>query len=519
MGRESHDAGSRRRSRRPLAAAVAACVGCGVGAQSAALAQAQMLDARLRAEVVASGLGAGQLQCSTGIMFAGPRLMLAVSRVDGRVRRVDLVPGAVATPGATVLDLEIVTADPTDDQSEFGVQAIVPEPNFAATGGVLIKYDLTRFAGRDTQQGEFNHFSSPALNVIDRFTWDPAGNGGGGALVFDRRLRAIPLNTRYHHGGPIVFGHDGAFFTSYGDLRNPGYLSTNNPGGFVDDAGAIVRFAPDGTPAPDNPFGPAHGAPAGTEAWFAYGTRNTFGLAVDPLTGDLWTTDNGESIYDEVNRVPPASNLGWSRLMGPAGHPRQPDTMAGLVLVPASPASVYRDPAFAWFQTTGVTALHFLAGSALGPAWDDALAVGNFNTGFLFLFRLNEARDGLRFTHPGLQDRVDDRVSFATNPIGTEAAELLWARALNPLFRGVVATCRGPDGLPYLLTAQGDVVRVRRTCPVDVNADGVLTPDDLADVIAAYFAVPPLPIADIDASGVVDPDDLSDAIAMYFGGC
>ncbi len=484
-----------------------------------ASAQPTMLDPRLRVEVVASGLGSGQLVCSTGLMFVGPRTMLAVSRADGRVRRIDLAPGTIAQPGPVVLDLEIVTADLTDDQSEFGVQAIEPEPNFATTGGVLIRYDLTRFPGRDTQQNEFDHFASPARNVIDRFIWNASANGGVGALVFDRRLRERPLNTRYHHGGAIAFGFDGSIYAGYGDLRNTGYLATNTPPGFIDEAATIVRLSPDGAPHPANPFGAANGAPAGTEAWFAYGVRNPFGLAVDPATGDLWNSDNGEAFYDEISRVPIAANMGWSRLSGVASHPRQFGSTANLTFLPGQPAATYQDPAFAWFQTTGVTALHFLHGSALGPAWDDSLIVGNFNTGFLWRFRLNAQRTALVTSHPGLADRVDDRVSFTTNPIGTEAAELLWGRTFNPLFRGVIAIRRGPDDLPYFLTAAGEVLRVRRACPIDVNADGTLDPDDLADFIAGYFAIPPAAFADYDASGTVDPDDLSDAIAGYFGGC
>ncbi len=55
-------------------------------------------------------------------------------------------------------------------------------------------------------------------------------------------------------------------------------------------------------------------------------------------------------------------------------------------------------------------------------------------------------------------------------------------------------------------------------CPPDINGDGNLDPDDLADYIACYFT-PPCDQADYDGSGSVDPDDLSDYIAAYFGGC
>lgn len=53
--------------------------------------------------------------------------------------------------------------------------------------------------------------------------------------------------------------------------------------------------------------------------------------------------------------------------------------------------------------------------------------------------------------------------------------------------------------------------------PLDVNGDGIVDPDDLADFIAGYFSSPPGPGSDFNGDGVVDPDDLSDYIAGYFG--
>ncbi len=57
------------------------------------------------------------------------------------------------------------------------------------------------------------------------------------------------------------------------------------------------------------------------------------------------------------------------------------------------------------------------------------------------------------------------------------------------------------------------------TCAPDLNGDGNLDPDDLADYIACYFASPPCPQADVSGDGNVDPDDLADYIAAYFAGC
>ena len=57
--------------------------------------------------------------------------------------------------------------------------------------------------------------------------------------------------------------------------------------------GVILRLNDDGTTPKDNPFfqfGADMGGEVGAniQKVFAYGVRNSFGLAVDPLSGQLW---------------------------------------------------------------------------------------------------------------------------------------------------------------------------------------------------------------------------------------
>jgi len=74
--------------------------------------------------------------------------------------------------------------------------------------------------------------------------------------------------------------------------------------------------------------------------------------------------------------------------------------------------------------------------------------------------------------------------------------------------------------VPHGSSMQGVVVvRARPPCAADLNGDGVVDPDDLADAIACYFAQPACHEADLNGDGVIDPDDLADAISRYFLGC
>ena len=54
-------------------------------------------------------------------------------------------------------------------------------------------------------------------------------------------------------------------------------------------------------------------------------------------------------------------------------------------------------------------------------------------------------------------------------------------------------------------------------CPADMNLDGSLDPDDLADYIGAFFEG--ALAADINLDGTLSPDDIADFIALFFGAC
>ena len=50
--------------------------------------------------------------------------------------------------------------------------------------------------------------------------------------------------------------------------------------------------------------------------YYAYGIRNSYGMDFDPLSGNLWDTENGPGNSDEINLVLPGFNSGWQEVMG-----------------------------------------------------------------------------------------------------------------------------------------------------------------------------------------------------------
>ncbi|MEO8291997.1 MAG: PQQ-dependent sugar dehydrogenase [Actinomycetota bacterium] len=166
----------------------------------------------------------------------------------------------------------------------------------------------------------------------------------------------------YHNGGDLVFGTDGSLFLSLGEAHEADRAQDPN-----DIGGKILRIEADGTLPPDNPFGPDNPV-------YSIGHRNSFGLCVDPATGDLWETENGPGTDDEINRIVGGANYGWPDQLGPGGAPPLVDPVVDYraVIVPTG-CAVRQGALFVGSYATGL--LHRIALPAVGGAIvDDVVA-------------------------------------------------------------------------------------------------------------------------------------------------
>src|SRR5262245_10029384 len=234
--------------RPPLARSIAiACV-----AVAAAVANAQTLDdPNLQPQLVAQGLSS-----PTTMAFIGPNDILVLQKNDGRVRRV--INGVVQT--GQVLDVDV------DHDSERGLLGIALHPAFPTTPSVYLYYTESAVAGSDT-----NGSPTPLGNRVYRYTWN------GSALVNPSLILALPVTSGPNHdGGIIVFGPDGKLYVVIGDLNRSGQLQNHASGAAPDDTSVILRINDDGSVPTDNPFFAQGGNLA---RYFAYGIRNSFGLA------------------------------------------------------------------------------------------------------------------------------------------------------------------------------------------------------------------------------------------------
>jgi uncharacterized repeat protein (TIGR01451 family) len=448
-----------------------------------------LLDQNLSVTTIINGLDQ-----PTTMAFISANEFLVLERASGRVQRI--LNGQLQ---AAALDLAVNNA------SERGLLGIALHPNFPYTPFVYL-YWTESSTGVDT-----SNLDQVALlgNRVDKFIWN------GSTLTLSQnliRLRALQADAGQaprgnHNGGVIRFGPDGKLYIIIGDEGRRGFLQNlpcgptavcSGPltpddqfGGPEPDnahlTGAILRLNDDGTTPTDNPF---YGIPtvqetetsANIRKLFAYGIRNSFGMAFDPISGKLWTEENGDDAFDEINRVSPGFNGGWIQVIGPSSRVseyKSIETTYGngslqqnrwppsfIANTPAEalsrlyslPGSQYTEPEFSWKYAVAPSAIGFVKGNSLGTQFAGDLFVGASRTtlygGYLFRFKLSANRLSLELNDSRLQDRVADNVDKFDV---TESESLLIGKNF-----GVATDIQtGPDGNLYVVSlSNGSVYRI-----------------------------------------------------------
>lgn len=115
-----------------------------------------------------------------------------------------------------------------------------------------------------------------------------------------------PNNSTLHYGSRVVFDGSGNLFVSIGERS---VLETRPLAQSVSSSlGKVIRITTNGQPASGNPSFNGSGA---LPELYSIGHRNPQGLAVHPVTGELWQGEHGPRGGDELNRVLAGKNYGW----------------------------------------------------------------------------------------------------------------------------------------------------------------------------------------------------------------
>src|SRR5687767_3573257 len=291
-------------------------------------------------------------------------------------------------------------------------------------------------------------------NRIYRFEWNPTDKSlSNGTLILD--LPVLPGQN--HNGGKLIADSENRhIYAVIGDLNRKGMLQNFKNGSLPDDTSVILRINSDGSPAQGNPFlnvNRTDDSYSNLSKYYAYGIRNSFGLAIDPITGILWDTENGPDGFDEINIVRPGFNSGWAIVMGPIE--RRSNITAENDLVNFLGSSSYADPVFSWGRAVGVTDIEFYDSDKLGNDYTNNIFVADANNGHLYFFEVNEERSGLEFELPRIADDL-----VASND--RERAAVTFGTGFPSSITDIET---GPDGYLYVLTFHPTMGTLSRIVP------------------------------------------------------
>jgi glucose/arabinose dehydrogenase len=198
------------------------------------------------------------------------------------------------------------------------------------------------------------------------------------------------------------------------------------------DKGVIYRIDAEGNPITTNPFF----ANSTLSKYFAYGIRNGYGIAVDPITDSIWDSENGDNDFDEINLVFPGFNSGYQKIQGPSGKGEWSSPISELTYIEGSQ---YSEPEFSWKNAVGLTAIEFLNSKIYGTVYENDMFVGDAY-GNLYHLKLNHERTGFVFSDTALKDLIVDTPQ--------EGESIIFGKNL-----GLITDIKtGPDGYLYILS-------------------------------------------------------------------
>jgi glucose/arabinose dehydrogenase len=389
-------------------------------------------DPNLKIEQVVEGL-----ELPTTMAFLGPDDILVLEKDKGTVQRI--INGIMQEE--PVLDVNVANAN---ERGMLGIDvANSVNDKGEHTTYVFLYYSEAEEEGKDICPKLSKDFGKPCTGV------DALGNRLyryeliNNKLVNPKLLLDLPATPNRHNGGPVVVGPDQNVYVVLGDVNHTTQAQNNASGEEPDGTSGISRVTQDGKPVGSSGI---LGDSYPLNLYYAYGIRNSFGFDFDPVTGNIWDTENGPDYGDEINLVEPGFNSGWLEITGMSSNADDFDPEADLVSFGGK--GKYSDPEFALRDNVGPTALKFLDSDKLGTKYQNDLFVGDVHNGRIYHFDLNEERTGL-ILDGMLADKVAD--------VDSENENIIFGGGVG----GITDIEVGPDGYLYVVSlGHGAIYRI-----------------------------------------------------------
>ena len=230
--------------------------------------------------------------------------------------------------------------------------------------------------------------------------------------------RTTPANSStLHYGGRILFDKTGNLLVSTGERS---VIQTRPLAQSVTASlGKVVRITKDGQPAAGNPVFSTGALPE----LYTIGHRNPQGLALHPITGEIWQSEHGPRGGDEINRLQAGANYGWPVITYGIEYGGQ--VIGGGI----QQKEGMEQPVYYWDPVVSPSGMTFYTGNKV-PEWQNNLFIG------------------------ALSGKHIVRLAFKDNRVIGE--ERLLAQE-NQRFRDIT---QGSDGALYAITDEGRLYKI-----------------------------------------------------------
>lgn len=233
--------------------------------------------------------------------------------------------------------------------------------------------------------------------------------------------RATPAyNGNLHYGGRILFDRTGHLIISTGERSD---LATRPQAQQLNSSlGKLIRITKEGQAATGNPLTGQSGA---RPELYSYGHRNPQGLALHPVTNDLWQGEHGPRGGDEINRIQPGANYGWPTITYGIEYSGQ--TIGGGI----QQQQGMEQPVYYWDPVVSPSGMTFYTGNRIAE-WQNNLFIGSLSGKHIVRLAI-----------------TDNRVVGEERLLADEGQR----------FRDIT---QGTDGALYAITDEGRLYRIDR---------------------------------------------------------
>lgn len=170
-----------------------------------------------------------------------------------------------------------------------------------------------------------------------------------------------PSSATSNYGSRIIFDATGNLLVSFGDRTETNVRTEAQS--VTSSIGKVLRMTVNGDGVAGNP---AFSTPGALPQLYTIGHRNPQGIAIHPVTGDIWESEHGPRGGDEINRIQPGANYGWPVISYGIEYSGQ--AVGGGI----TQQNGMEQPVYYWDPVVSPSGITFYAGNRV-PEWQNNL--------------------------------------------------------------------------------------------------------------------------------------------------